>query len=67
MNYFQAHKILDEVKDGRKYTLETINKALELTGDRLEPHEELRSSRMDAQIQRQGKCLGTLRCTTVVA
>ena len=33
MNYFQAHKILDQVKDNLSYNLDTINKALELTGD----------------------------------
>lgn len=67
MNYFEAHKILDAVKEGRKYTLQTINKALELTGDRLEPYEELREPRMAEALQRQGERLGTLRCPTVVA
>lgn len=33
MNYFQAHKILDAIKDNLSYNLDTINKALELTGD----------------------------------
>ena len=33
MNYFQAHTILDKVKDNLCYNLDTINKALELTGD----------------------------------
>jgi hypothetical protein len=33
MNYFQAHTILDGVKDNLCYNLHTINKALELTGD----------------------------------
>ncbi len=33
MNYFEAHKILDQVRDNVSYNLDTINKALELTGD----------------------------------
>lgn len=67
MNYFEAHKILDAVKEGRKYTLQTINKALELTGDRLEPYEELRGEGMDTPIPGQGERLGALRCPPMVA
>lgn len=67
MNYFQAHEILNAVKDGAKYPLHTINKALELTGDRLEPHEELRSAGMDTPLQRQSKCFGDIRCPSMVA
>jgi hypothetical protein len=33
MNYFEAHEILDGIKDNLSYNLDTINKALELTGD----------------------------------
>jgi len=33
MNYFQAHEILDGIKDNLSYNLDTINRALELTGD----------------------------------
>ena len=33
MNFFEAMKILDQVKDNLSYNLDTINKALELTGD----------------------------------
>ena len=33
MNYFKANKILDGIKDNLSYNLDTINKALELTGD----------------------------------
>ena len=33
MTYFEAHQILDQVKDNLSYNLDTINKALELTGD----------------------------------
>jgi hypothetical protein len=33
MNYFEAHQILDQVKDNLSYNLDIINQALELTGD----------------------------------
>ena len=33
MNYYEAVKILDQVRDNVSYNIETINKALELTGD----------------------------------
>jgi hypothetical protein len=33
VNYFEAHKILDAIKDNLSYNLDTINQALELTGD----------------------------------
>ena len=33
MNFFEAMKILDGIKDNLSYNLDTINKALELTGD----------------------------------
>jgi hypothetical protein len=33
MNYFEAHQILDGIKDNLSYNLGTINRALELTGD----------------------------------
>lgn len=33
MNYYQAHNLLDEVREGAQYSQATINKALELTGD----------------------------------
>ena len=33
MNYFQAHKILDGVKNNVSYNLNIVNQALELTGD----------------------------------
>ena len=33
MNYFQAHKLLDEVKDGCDHTTANITIALELVGD----------------------------------
>ena len=67
MNYFEAHKILDSIKDGRQYPLHTINKALELTGDRLEPHEGLRGEGMDAPLQGKSERFGGLRSPPVVA
>jgi len=33
MNYFEAHILLNKVKDGIPFPLHLINKALELTGD----------------------------------
>ena len=33
MNYFQAHKLLDEVKDGHEHTTADITVALGLVGD----------------------------------
>ena len=33
MNYFEAHNLLDEVREGAQYHINIINKALELTGD----------------------------------
>lgn len=33
MNYFQAVKLLDEVRDGHNHTFDDITKALELVGD----------------------------------
>lgn len=33
MNYYQAHMILDQIKDNQHHSLQTINHALQLTGD----------------------------------
>ena len=33
MNYFEAHKLLDQVRDGHNHTYADITKALELVGD----------------------------------
>jgi hypothetical protein len=33
MTYYEAKKILDQVRDNVSYNIDTINKALELTGD----------------------------------
>jgi len=65
MNYFQAHQILDQVKDNLSYNLDTINKALELTGDLdgFQPsiratsgasHEDGFAKRLDSLRQAQG-------------
>jgi hypothetical protein len=35
MSHFEAHQLLDKVKDGKNVPLYLINKALELTGDLL--------------------------------
>jgi len=33
VNYFDAHKLLDRVKDGQTFSRVVIDRALELTGD----------------------------------
>ena len=33
VNYFYAHKLLDEVRDGHNHIFDDITKALELVGD----------------------------------
>ena len=33
VNYFEAHKLLDQVRDGHNHTYADITKALELVGD----------------------------------
>lgn len=48
MNYFEAHKLLNEVKDGTNHPTELITHALYLTGD-LE--DGMRSSGVDTAIQ----------------
>lgn len=52
MNYYQAQNLLDEIREGAHYSLATINKALELTGD-IDGHgtfQKLRSSGMDSAV-----------------
>jgi hypothetical protein len=66
MNYFEAHEILDGIKDNLSYNLNTINKALELTGDldigELEREASSASCRYGSQAWldslRQGKSIG---------
>jgi hypothetical protein len=33
LNYFEAHKLLNEVKDGKQHPLHKITLALQITGD----------------------------------
>jgi len=42
MNYKQANNLLDDVREGANYSVQMINKALELTGD-LDPDERLKN------------------------
>jgi hypothetical protein len=67
MTNFEANQILDRIRDGQQYPLHTINKALELTGDRLEPYEGLREPRMAEAVQGQSERFGTLRGSKLVA
>jgi hypothetical protein len=57
MNYYQANNLLDEVREGAKYPLQLINKALELTGDANEfgIPERFRSEGMEDSIQEKSK------------
>ena len=52
MNYYQAHAILDKVKDGTNYSPQIVLKALEMTGDTGTDRafQRLRSERMDSEI-----------------
>ena len=59
MNKLQAHKILDELKDGTDYTTRTINTALEQTGD-LGLHEADRSLGMARPLPRKDVPRGRL-------
>lgn len=68
MNYYQAQNILDEVREGAQYSPQTINRALELTGD-LEPRgiKEFGSERMAQALSGQSKRPGSLRSPSMVA
>lgn len=55
MNYYQAQNLLDEIREGAQYSLATINKALELTGD-IDGHgtfQKLRGSGMDSALSQE--------------
>jgi hypothetical protein len=67
MNFYQAHAILDKVKDGTNYPPQIVLQALEMTGDAGtdRAHEGLRSTGMDEQIQKKDD--GNGRCPSVVA
>jgi hypothetical protein len=67
MNFYQAHAILDGVKDGTNYPPQIVLQALEMTGDAgaNRSYEGLRSKGMDEQIQKKDD--GNGRCPSVVA
>jgi hypothetical protein len=67
MNFYQAHAILDKVKDGTNYPPQIVLKALELTGDAGADRafQGLRSKGMDEQVQKKDD--GNGRCPSVVA
>ena len=67
MNFYQAHAILDGVKDGTNYPPQIVLKALEMTGDAGadRAYEGLRSTGMDAEVQKKDD--GNGRCPKLVA
>jgi hypothetical protein len=67
MNFYQAHALLDAVKDGTNYPEKIILKALELTGDAGTDgaFQGLRSKGMDEQVQKKDD--GNGRCPSMVA
>ena len=67
MNFYQAHAILDGVKDGTNYPPQIVLKALEMTGDAGadRAYEGLRSTGMDAEVQKKDD--GNGRCPSMVA
>ena len=67
MNFYQAHALLDAVKDGTNYPEKIILKALELTGDAGTDgaFQGLRSKGMDEQVQKKDD--GNGRCPKLVA
>ena len=67
MNYYQAHAILDGVKDGTNYPPQIVLQALEMTGDTGAngAFQGLRGERMDEQVQKKNDGVG--RCPKLVA
>jgi hypothetical protein len=67
MNYYQAHAILDKVKDGTNYPPQIVLQALEMTGDAGADRafQGLRSKGVDEQVQKKDD--GNGRCPSVVA
>jgi hypothetical protein len=67
MNYYQAHAILDKVKDGTNYPPQIVLQALEMTGDAGADRafQGLRSKGMDEQVQKKDD--GDGRCPKLVA
>lgn len=54
MNYFEAHKLLDKVKEGHACKPQDIRTALFLTGDRESPT-DVRGEGMDQTLSRETK------------
>lgn len=67
MNFFQANKILDGVKDNLGYNLHTINTALMLTGDLSESEFERCSGKNGGTSSEDGTPKGLVSlCQTTV-
>jgi hypothetical protein len=62
MNYFEAHKLLDRVKDGQTISRAAIDYALFLTGDAPE-----RSQGMDFEIPAENQGIGQSQGIGMVA
>ena len=62
MNYFDAHKLLDRVKDGQAISRTAIDYALFLTGDAPE-----RGQRMDFEIPAESQGTGQVQSISLVA
>ena len=62
MNYFDAHKLLDKVKDGQTISRAAIDYALFLTGDAPE-----RGQRMDFKIPAENQGTGQSQGISMVA
>jgi len=62
MNYFEAHKLLDRVKDGQTISRAAIDYALFLTGDAPE-----RGQRMDFEIPAENQGTGQGQSISLVA
>ena len=62
MNYFDAHELLDRVKDGQTISRAAIDYALFLTGDAPE-----RNQRMDFQIPAENQGTGQSQSISLVA
>lgn len=63
MNYFDAHKILDKVKDGQTFSRVVIDRALELTGD----YAPSGSQGMDFEIPAESQGIGQSQSLSLVA
>ena len=64
MTYFEAHQLLDKLKDGNEnYSRFVIDRALALTGD----HEAHRGERMVAEVQPENQGCGQRKGDCLVA